>query len=319
MKRRQSFLTEEYYINMIATLDSSNEFWDAHAIEEDYLGQAETLKAQNIKSDLFMSLVMRYTAGEPLAKMLPSLERYIEATENYQLKLAISEREDRISPLNLEDSVGEYEEFLQIISICILLDRIDLLQRLVRLIDQAGFSGDDFVCEGILSKVLAGRKLQDGWYHKQYTPLVDVICSTTEEETSKKLASYCEGWYVGFSDVQTAWHDTHLSMADDDGSYFGYWAFEAGAVAYLYGVDDRGINHPVYPKDLVEYARNSPRRDSLQGPGRVSANNPCPKTGYWFSSAQSESKRYFNQGEIMPEFKGSSWGSTIWYWSGENE
>ena len=45
-------------------------------------------------------------------------------------------------------------------------------------------------------------------------------------------------------------------MTSTEGAYFGYWAFEAGAVAYLYGIDDNQISHMVYPKDLVAYARN---------------------------------------------------------------
>lgn len=31
---------------------------------------------------------------------------------------------------------------------------------------------------------------------------------------------------------------------------------EAGAIAFLYDIDDSEIDHRVYPKDLVEYARH---------------------------------------------------------------
>ncbi|WP_395593661.1 PoNe immunity protein domain-containing protein [Pseudomonas sp. B26140] len=68
-------------------------------------------------------------------------------------------------------------------------------------------------------------------------------------ELSKK---YCSQWYPAFK--QAPWHDTHLQ--GEEGNYVGYWAFEAGAIAFLYGIDDRKIDHMVYPKDLVEYARS---------------------------------------------------------------
>jgi hypothetical protein len=31
---------------------------------------------------------------------------------------------------------------------------------------------------------------------------------------------------------------------------------EAGTIAFLYDIDDSEIDHRVYPKDLVEYARH---------------------------------------------------------------
>ncbi|MFJ2683063.1 PoNe immunity protein domain-containing protein [Pseudomonas sp. NPDC087342] len=52
---------------------------------------------------------------------------------------------------------------------------------------------------------------------------------------------------------QAPWHDLHLQ--GEDGNYVGYWAIEAGAIAFLYDIDDSEIDHMVYPKDLVEYAR----------------------------------------------------------------
>ncbi len=39
----------------------------------------------------------------------------------------------------------------------------------------------------------------------------------------------------------------------------------------------------------------------------------CPKTGEWYSPANNMKKRYFAEGEIMPEIKDNPWGETIWY------
>jgi len=52
-------------------------------------------------------------------------------------------------------------------------------------------------------------------------------------------------------------------------------------------------------------------------PPSIPAGQPCTREGYWYSPAQQNSRRYFKLGEPMPEFKGSSWGDTIWYWSSE--
>lgn len=64
------------------------------------------------------------------------------------------------------------------------------------------------------------------------------------------------------------------------------------------------------------YARfDQEREDDI--PASIPAGQPCTREGYWYSPAQQSSRRHFKQGELMPEFKGSSWGATIWYWSSE--
>jgi hypothetical protein len=46
---------------------------------------------------------------------------------------------------------------------------------------------------------------------------------------------------------------------------------------------------------------------------RVEANQPCPQTGWWMTPAKAGSRRYFNEGEIMPSL-GGGYGLTIWQW-----
>lgn len=65
------------------------------------------------------------------------------------------------------------------------------------------------------------------------------------------------------------------------------------------------------------YARFDQDEAQSKTPGRLEAGKPCSVAGYWFSPAQSDSRRYFNQGDILPNFNGSAWGATLWYWSGE--
>ncbi len=46
---------------------------------------------------------------------------------------------------------------------------------------------------------------------------------------------------------------------------------------------------------------------------RVTAGESCPETGYYFTPARADSRRRFEQGEIMPDFE-SGYGLTIWQW-----
>lgn len=46
---------------------------------------------------------------------------------------------------------------------------------------------------------------------------------------------------------------------------------------------------------------------------RVADNQPCPRSGWWVSPAKATSRRYFEQGALMPSL-GSDYGLTIWQW-----
>ncbi|NAS08988.1 Imm72 family immunity protein [Acinetobacter haemolyticus] len=49
----------------------------------------------------------------------------------------------------------------------------------------------------------------------------------------------------------------------------------------------------------------------------VRAGQLCPKTGYWFTVAQENSRQYFKQGEILPELKTQDWGEVYWQFDSE--
>lgn len=47
----------------------------------------------------------------------------------------------------------------------------------------------------------------------------------------------------------------------------------------------------------------------------VYAGQPCPETGNWFSNARARSRRFFNQGEVMPTFAHLKPERTQWFWA----
>lgn len=63
------------------------------------------------------------------------------------------------------------------------------------------------------------------------------------------------------------------------------------------------------------YARFDQEDRPPAAPARIEAGQPCSHAGYWFSPAQANSRRYFEQGEVMPAFTDSNWGATLWYWA----
>lgn len=51
--------------------------------------------------------------------------------------------------------------------------------------------------------------------------------------------------------------------------------------------------------------------ESSASHNRVEANHVCPRSGWWVCPAKSNSRRYFEQGAVMPSL-GSDYGLTIW-------
>jgi hypothetical protein len=313
MTIRQKYFRKKHYENFIREHDEVIEFFKTNKFKSDSAEEEASLRSAFFQTLALDKLLATYTAGENIGTLAPLLEDVIEKYEIRQKALADYENSAKISPLALDDWPDQYEEAVQVIGLCILLHRIDLLPRFVKLIDEAGYAGDDTLYEALLKKVLPHRHDVDRWYHDVYTPLIQAIYIDSKEEASNLLKKYCQQWYPAFK--QAPWHDTHLQ--GEEGNYVGYWAIEAGAIAFLYGIDDSKIDDMVYPKALVEYARNYKGAIDSQI-SRIVAGDLCSKTGYWFTPAQANSRRCFQKGEVMPSFSDSSWGDTLWYWSGED-
>jgi Domain of unknown function (DUF1911) len=312
VKRRQPFATWEYFQTQNSILDDWRMEVEGYLTSSWMSKYDKPLEATDLRRTSYRLISGIYTSGQSIECVISRLEPLVAAYEA-ELEFAILAygRDEVGSGFGEND---DYEQFLQTLSLCILLGRDDLIPRLTAIFDRDN-KGQDAIYESLLSFYANDRvKTDELFFKKPFAGLLKVIRAETPEQASKLLAKYCKDWYPAFK--KAPWYDSHLSIVDDEGSYSGYWAFEAGAVAFLYGLDDSQIDHLVYPKDLVAYARERVKKTHSQPP--VPAGQPCPKAGYWFSPAQQNSRRYFKQGELMPEFKGSSWGATIWYWSSES-
>ena len=73
-------------------------------------------------------------------------------------------------------------------------------------------------------------------------------------------------------------------------------------------------------EDMTPYYENQPTakpKITSQAKGRCPANQPCPISGYWFTLAKADSRSYFKQGDIMPDYPNNNWGEVIWQFDGE--
>ena len=312
--RRQQFLTEVFY------LDEMDRFRRMFGEFADELASADTnaegasLLHQSLSSDHYEKLSLRYTAGEPIEQLRSELTGVIEAYERYQVALSNFEEEKDTAVFFFRE-VGHYSRLMQLTGLTYLLHRRDLLPRLAKLVD-TNFYGTDALVEELFDYELSDRVDTEQMYHPEpYQHLVHAMYRDKDAQATEDIQLYVRAWYPAMK--HAPWHDGHLRMRGTEGDYFGYWAFEAGAVAYLLDLDDSAITHMVYPKDMVAWARANKHLSEEASEdierGRCEAGQPCPREGFWFTPAQVGNRRVFKAGEVMPSV-GGDYGATIWQW-----
>lgn len=310
--RRQQFVTESFF-----KATDANYSYLLSALKQQLSGptDGETMALQNssLAKLAFEQLILRFTAGGAISVMRAEFGAVVESYVLYQRALESFENIPQIAPLGFE-SIVEYECAMQLTSLCYLLHRRDLLPKLRALFDPA-YGGEDTVYEDLMAFDVEGRMDVDKWYHAvPYTALVNAMYLDMPEAKAE-LKRYCDIWYKAFEGAP--WHNGHLRIDGAEGDYFGYWAFEAGAVSFLYEIDDAEIEHMVYPRDLVNWAREHKDLSEEDDRGTVRlrclGGDSCPREGYWFTPARVNSRRQFRVGDIMPTV-GGDYGVTIWQW-----
>lgn len=334
-KRRQQFLGESHYLDEIPRFEDviygSDGLLAGLKAKESQRGLHASL-ASGVGFELFNKMLLQYSAGEPVDVFRQDLEKIVSAYENYG-ELLWSNSQDRNEFVFDFTSLDEYCQLMQIIGLCFLLHRRDLLPRIGDLQDGKsaiglvgeGNGGADWIFEELMSFGVGPENRYESsriCCSKPYEYLADALSSASNEDAIKDLDLFLKHWYKDLAG--TGWHDSH--KPDDNGNvggYYGYWSFEAGAAVILLGIEDDTSLHKYlyYPKDLVAWARKhaSLSTNDLSAPDklrlRCEGGEPCPKGGHWETPAKVDSRRSFQAGEIMPSID-SDYGQTIWQWVG---
>lgn len=324
--RRQQFLSEQAYRQTAA-------MWD-----EVIAGQKENLlkpedgedgwhvsMRQGIADGLFIKMMLHYTAGESIEPLRAELEEVIAAYERYGEHLW-QYTGDRNEPVFKFYDLDEYCRLMQLIGLCFLLHRRDLLPRIASMQDGEGGTsngGADTLFEEFMAFGIGPEKRFETDFLCQVRPYENLfygLTETTPAKGLKELDLFLKHWYKDLAG--TGWHDSHK---EDSSGYYGYWSFEAGAAVILLGIEDDSSLHKYlyYPKDLVAWCRaNKHLEQSTLATGaglRCPGGEACPKSGWWHTPAAKDSRRYFKEGDIMPKIEGSGYGDTYWLWDANQE
>lgn len=322
-KRRQNFLTENYYKVQFARREK---LFSAYANEitlPDTDVENKSLITGSWAGDVYELFSLHYTGGVPCETLRQEFEDVVAAYESYQKALAVFNEDADASAFMLGE-IDEYDRLLQLVGLAYLLHRRDLLPRIAKLVD-AEFAGIDVLYEELLDYDLPDRHETDRIHFPEpYRALVDAMYEDTDAESVDDLQKFLLAWYPAMRN--SGWHDTHLRITDTDGAYFGYWAFEAGAMAYLLELDDSEITHMAYPKDLVAWAKaNEHLADQAYASAakqilRAEPASVVPQSGYWSSPAiEGGALKYFAQGSRFPDTHHNEYGDVVWYYDPDKQ
>ncbi|TXI99999.1 MAG: DUF1911 domain-containing protein [Aquabacterium sp.] len=335
-KRRQQFLSERQYLAELTRLPSSIAYFAAHPVGSGATALHRDMLARLTSAEeCFDHLALRYTAGDPIEPLRSDLEKVIAAYERYA-DLLWQYTADRNEPTFAFDVLDDYCQLMQLVGLCFLLHRRDLLPRIAAMQDGVdaigqtgqGMGGADWVFEEFMSLAIGPENRYESetiHWDKPYEALADALSSVDNDAALGDLDRFLKRWYKDLSG--TAWHDSHKPNENgDQGGYHGYWSFEAGAAVLLLGIEDDSSLHKYlyYPKDLVTWAREhavlsaDPSSNVEHVRLRCEAGQPCPRDGEWETPALANSRRSFKQGEVMPSVEGD-YGQTIWQWVGESD
>lgn len=207
----------------------------------------------HISRELFEHVMLMYSGGEEIASLIPALARAIDAIqEHLDNDYAVMDEFD----LAIQDS---YVEALWLLSLTKLLGLSDeQIERVANFYaaDETN-DGADELFEVLLAKLGRTSYPADGLIHEDpYQVLLDCMKAEPEERPAL-MVQFLKRWFKGQKECD--WWGSHIPRKGTtvlDTGFFGYWAFEAALVTYLWDIDDSSYRDlPHYPKDLIDYAR----------------------------------------------------------------
>lgn len=323
-KRRQQFLSESHYNETISVIPEILDMFRTTAAGSGATKQEGWMISQRrISANLYEKLFLEYTAGEPIEPLRFLIEDIVSAYEIYaeRFRMFYGDPNEPIFDFVISD---DYAELMALVGLCFLLHRRDLLPRVAALQDGIGGAngGTDTLFEEFMCHAIGPEARYQSDYlccSRPYKSLFHALTELTTEARTKELHAYLKRWYKDLAGC--GWHNSHKTQ----GGYYGYWSFEAGAAVILLGIEDDSSLHKFlyYPKDLVAWCRthaaeypNSTKPITDQTTANsIAAGQLCPRSGWWFTPALLNSRRYFQQGIPFPAINEADYGTTFWQWS----
>ncbi|BDT67985.1 hypothetical protein os1_21660 [Comamonadaceae bacterium OS-1] len=334
--RRQKFMYWEAYEAIEKTLSEFD------VAERGFIEKATDLEKKDLGyvgyfNSLFEQVLDRisleYTCGATMEECKALYPAAVDAFEAWCIAFRdwhyreFPESKDVFIPNATDPKVGEhYLNLLRLLSLGALFNEGAQLRRIAYWI--SAFRAKDGVVEALLFPFVPDTSECSTLYHLALYD--DLLGAAWEDpaESAQCMGTFLKGWYKYYKNA--SWHGAHLRFGNvatspDWAGYYGYWAWEAAAVAYLYEQDDSSYrDHLVYPKDIVAWARQQgPVPKTYTPPSSTEPSlsalpgQPCPKAGLWYAPHLRMREVRMELDEPMPGVgeRGVT-GAVTWYYKG---
>lgn len=196
-------------------------------------------------------LFTRYSRGDNLNDLKSFLPEVVRVWEwAYAEEAKVFSAEDMVSRKGFDKNLNLYIVSLWLISVALCLEVDDaLFARMVTVADHGGYNqGKDLLFERLVACRIQGRQAATTLlYPKPYEKLYHSI--DAGERRIELINAFIQSWYPALK--KAYWHERHTRP---DAGYFGYWCFEAAAVAKLFNYAPGAYSESEYfPKDLAQY------------------------------------------------------------------
>jgi Domain of unknown function (DUF1911)/Domain of unknown function (DUF1910) len=333
--RRQQFLYEELYDAAGEGLDSYEkgyqEVYLPQCNEQDKLDLFHVAKLDSRFENALDRLSLAYTAGKPIEEVkalypaaVDAFEAWCEADDNWYFYRHPDKKGKPVnSPVEL-DVHTSYVQLLRLLSLGVLFNRGDLLRKIAKRI--AVQRGEDLIIEELLECFVPDPVPDCGYEHPDlYDHLINSAWEPDKAKSTACMQKFLKSWYKFYEGAP--WHNAHLRVGENEDSphwanYYGYWAWEAGALAYLYELDDTDYkDNLLYPKDLVAWARKQGKppkayteSSSTQATPSAEPASICTLAGTWYAIHDRMREITLKVGDTFPAQKDGPTGGITWYW-----
>lgn len=231
-------MRDEHYFNTLIQKEKESIIRFEDAVQKSTLEKGEldrgTRNGYSILINSYQKEInLLYSSGEDLT----IIEKYYKKLLFYYSKMW--------------DRKYGYIELIKVLSLAVLFEvnRSDIFELEEKLISE---NFDDYLANSLIKKIDSTWERKGVEFEFKVYDCVKLILENDGEIACEALKKYLqEKWYEIHREC--AWYDSHKSSKN---VYYGYWSFEAGAIAKILNLDDSSLKDELYyPYDLVHYKK----------------------------------------------------------------
>ena len=245
---RDNNISSGYFANFINLKRQQIEGAERAILNGELAGhQLDIAKYRNFEKSLQL-VVATYSAGWKFDQIKREYDRTIVLFKEGWVGDVVKFKKGKPKKIYDQYQLNEYCYFVWLVSLNILLMKGKYDSLFLEVVNRHNIS-DELILR-LVHRDDIGKRLLTPTTYKPFATLQQKN-TPLHSLTEKQLISYLNSWYKGTKLL--TWHRYIESI--DNTYYFGYWSFEAAAVALIAGLNDNdNFKSPYFPNELFSYS-----------------------------------------------------------------